>query len=56
VNEPLVPLFEEPDVPIVMPVPDRVTVTDPVQTPPVKAVVVDGLIVPEDTVRLFVEV
>jgi hypothetical protein len=56
VNELLVPDFEEPDVPIVVPEPDADSVTEPVQTPATNAEVLMGLIVPEDTVKVLVPV
>jgi hypothetical protein len=56
VNELLVPDFEEPDVPTVIPEPDAESETEPVQTPAANAEVLVGLIVPEDTVRVLVPV
>jgi hypothetical protein len=56
VNELLVPDMLLPVVEIVIPVPDLVSVTEPVQTPAVNALVLVGLMVPEDTVRVFVPV
>jgi hypothetical protein len=56
VNELLVPDFEEPDVPIVIPEPDAESDTEPVQTPATKAEVLIGLIVPEDPVKVLVPV
>jgi hypothetical protein len=55
-NKLLVPDFEEPDVPIVVPEIDAESETDPVQTPPTNAEVLMGLIVPEDAVRVLVPV
>ena len=55
-NELLVPVFEEPDVPIVVPELDAKSETDPVQTPPTNAEVLIGVIVPEDAVRVLVPV
>jgi hypothetical protein len=54
VNELLVPDFEEPDVPIVIPEPDADSDIEPVQTPATNAVVLVGLIVPEDTVKTLI--
>ena len=54
VNELLVPDLEEPDVLIVM-LPECVTDTEPVHTPAAKAVVLAGLIEPEDALNVFVE-
>ena len=45
-----------PVVEIEMPVPDLVSVTEPVQTPATNAPVLVGLIVPEDTVKVLVPV
>jgi hypothetical protein len=56
VNELLVPDFEDPDVLIVIPGLDAERVTEPVQTPDENAVVLVGLIVPEDTVKVLVPV
>jgi hypothetical protein len=56
VNELLVPDFEDPDVLSEIPEPDEESVTEPVQTPATNAEVIVGLIVPDDTVRVFVPV
>jgi hypothetical protein len=56
VNELLVPDFEEPDVPIVIPEPDAESDTEPVQMPDENVPVLVGLIVPEDTDRVLVPV
>ena len=53
-NELLVPDFEEPDVPIVVPELDAESETDPVQTPATNEEVIVGLIVPEEAVRVLV--
>jgi hypothetical protein len=52
----LVPVLLLPLVEIVMPVPALVSVTEPVQTPEVNAVVFVGLMVPEEAVRVLVPV
>lgn len=51
----LVPDLDEPDV-LIESVPADVSVTDPVQTPDTNAVVLVGLIVPADAVRVLVPV
>ena len=56
VKAPLVPDLDEPEVLIDLPEPADVSVTDPVQTPDVKAVVLDGLMLPVDAVRVLVPV
>jgi hypothetical protein len=56
VNELLVPDFEEPDAPIVIPEPDAEIDTEPVQIPATNAEVPVGLIVPADTVKVLVPV
>jgi hypothetical protein len=56
VNKLLVPDFEEPDVPIVVPELDAESETDPVQTPATNAEVPVGLIVPEAAVIVLVAV
>jgi hypothetical protein len=50
----LVPDLQPPEVLIDILVPADVRVTDPVQTPDVKAVVLVGLMVPADAVRVLV--
>lgn len=55
-NVPLIPFLSPPVVEIVAPVPAVPTTTEPVQTPAVKAVVLVGLIVPKEYVRVFVPV
>ena len=52
----LVPTLPLPLVDMEMPLAIPVIVTEPVQTPPVKEGVVEGLIVPDDTVRELVPV
>ena len=52
----LVPVFPPSLVVIVIPVPAVFMVTCPVHTPFVKAVVIVGLIVPDDVDKLFVPV
>ena len=52
----LVPDRPDPEVVIVMPLPDLVTLRLPVQDPFEKAVVVVGVIVPVETVKVFVPV
>ena len=54
VKLPLVPDLPEPDVEIVIPEPAPVNVTEPVQTPLEKAPVVVGLMVPVETLKVFV--
>jgi hypothetical protein len=54
VNELLVPDFEEPDVPIVIPEPGAESVTEPVQAPATNVEVLVGVIVPEDVVKVLV--
>jgi hypothetical protein len=56
VNELLVPDFEEPDVPTVIPEPDAESDTEPVQTPATNLEVLVGLIDPEDTVKVLAPV
>jgi hypothetical protein len=56
VNELLVPDFEEPEVPIVIPEPDAESDTELVQTPATNTEVLFGLIVPEETVSVLVPV
>jgi hypothetical protein len=56
VNELLVADFEEPVVPIVISEPDAESDTEPVQPPSTNGVVLVGLMVPEDTVKVLVPV
>jgi hypothetical protein len=56
IKELLIPDFEEPDVPIVIPEPDEESDTEPVQTPATNAEVLVWLIVPEDVVKVLVPV
>jgi hypothetical protein len=56
VNELLVPDFEEPEVPIVIPEPDAEIDTEPVQVPDENVPVLVGLMVPKGTDRVLVPV
>jgi hypothetical protein len=56
VKELLVPDFEEPDVPSVIPAPDVESDTEPVQMPDENVPVLVGLIVPKDIDRVLVPV
>jgi hypothetical protein len=56
VNELLVPDFEEPEVPTVIPEPDTESDTEPVHMPDENAPVLVGLMFPKETDRVLVPV